>query len=54
MLLGEAELCRGVVAVKDLQRHTQQDVAADQAARFVVELFEGSPDAPAAAQGGPS
>jgi histidyl-tRNA synthetase len=54
MLLGDAELGRGVVAVKDLERHTQQDVTADQAARFVVELFEGSVDAPAAVEGGPS
>jgi histidyl-tRNA synthetase len=41
MVLGDAELERGVVAVKDLEQHTQQDVVADQAARFVAELFKG-------------
>ncbi|MBN1610498.1 MAG: histidine--tRNA ligase [Polyangiaceae bacterium] len=52
MVLGDAELARSVVAVKDLERHTQQDVAADQAARFVAELLERSEDPPTDAQGG--
>jgi histidyl-tRNA synthetase len=54
ILIGDAELGRGVVAVKDLQRHTQQDVAAEQAAGFAAELLERSLDSSAAAQGGPS
>lgn len=53
LIVGEAEIARGVAAVKDLVAHTQDEIALDDVARTVADRAAGStpPAAASASQG---
>ncbi|MBK8256690.1 MAG: histidine--tRNA ligase [Polyangiaceae bacterium] len=52
IIVGETELSRGVVQLKDLSRRTQQDVPLDAAVRVATDLLAASPT-PSAGEGAP-